>query len=168
MTERRAVPRVEPHQQMKAKVKTSLPARIVDISSRGVQLEVTNSLRPQVPCDIRIQLGDGEVTLRAMVRRCRAWAFGLNDADQRVLLYRAGLEFGEIDPESLARLSKNVFFGRSGPVAGVEGDPAGVAVVAEPESIGAPPARTPRRDGPVKIRISAEHVRKILRGSKNP
>jgi len=95
---------------MKAKLKASLYAQIVDISSRGVQLEVENWLRPQAPCDIRIQLDDGEVTLRAMVRRCRVCAYGLNCADQQVLLYRAGLEFEEVAPEALARLSKCIFF----------------------------------------------------------
>ena len=109
MSERRAVPRVEPGRRITARLKTSLPAQIIDISSRGVQLEVANSLNPQVPCDIRIQLEDGEVTVRALVRRCRAWAFGLNEADQKVLLYRAGLEFEEIDPEALGRLSTDIF-----------------------------------------------------------
>ena len=101
---------------MQAKVKASLHAQIVDISSRGVQLEVENWLRPQAPCDIRIQLDDGEVTVRAMVRRCRACAYGLNCADQQTLLYRAGLEFEEIDPEALGRLSKSIFFESVAPV----------------------------------------------------
>src|SRR5271157_1327273 len=157
MTERRAVPRVEPEQRIKAKIKTSLPARIVDISSRGVQLEIANSLRPQVPCDVRIQLADGEVMLRAVVRRCRAWAFGLNDADQQILLYRAGLEFEEINPEALARLSSSIFFHSSAPVPGNEGTPVGAGAAAETEPASATPPHAPRRGGPVKIRINAEH-----------
>jgi len=167
MTERRAVPRVEPEQRIKARIKTSLPAHIVDISSRGVQVEIANSLRPQVPCDVRIQLGDGEVTLRGVVRRCRAWAFGVNESDQRVLLYRAGLEFEEIDPESLARLSSTIFFNHSAPP---PADPAALreaGAPAEAEPAPARPPRAPKRGGPVKIRINAEHVRKILRRAKD-
>jgi hypothetical protein len=166
MTERRAVPRVAPEQGIKAKIKTSLPARVVDISSRGVQLEITNSLRPQVPCDIRIQLGDGEITLRAMVRRCRAWAFGLNDDDQRVLLYRAGLEFEELAPEALARLSASIFFDNPTPTVADEGTPATVPAASPAASEEAAPPRAPKRSGPVKIRISSEHVRKILRSTR--
>ena len=101
---------------MKAKLKASLQAQIVDISSRGVQLEVENWLRPQAPCDIRIQLDDGEITLRAMVLRCRVCAYGLNCADQPVLLYRAGLEFEDVAPEVLGRLSKSIFFESLAPV----------------------------------------------------
>jgi len=100
---------------MQAKVKASLHARVVDISSRGAQIELETCLRPQAPCDIRIQLEDGEITLRALVHRCRACAFGLNDTDQQVLLYRVGLEFEEVAPEVLARLSRHVFFERPVP-----------------------------------------------------
>jgi len=105
MNERRAVPRVEVPQPVPAKVKAALPARVLDISSQGAQLEVTTSLRPLTSCDLRISLPDGEVTIRSVVRRCRAWGFGLDEKEQRVLLYRAGVEFSEVAPEVLARLS---------------------------------------------------------------
>lgn len=105
MNERRAVPRVEVPQPVSAKVKAALPARVLDISSHGAQLEVTTSLRPLTSCDLRISLPDGEVTIRSVVRRCKAWGFGLDEKEQRVLLYRAGVEFSEVPPEVLARLS---------------------------------------------------------------
>ncbi|MGV8039316.1 MAG: PilZ domain-containing protein [Thermoanaerobaculaceae bacterium] len=105
MNERRAVPRVEVPQPVPAKVKAALPARVLDISSHGAQLEVTTSLRPLTSCDLRISLPDGEVTIRSVVRRCKAWGFGLDEKEQRVLLYRAGVEFSEVPPEVLARLS---------------------------------------------------------------
>ena len=161
MTEKRAVPRIEPQQRLSAKVKTSLPARILDISSRGAQIELVNSLRPQVSCDLRIQLGDGEFIVRATVRRCRAWGFGLDDKDQRVLLYRAGLEFDEVAPEALARLSSNVLFQTepAAPKPDKVGEPEPLYAA---ESHQAKPRHAPRREGPVKIRINAEHVRKIL------
>jgi hypothetical protein len=110
MRERRAVPRVEPKQPLEAKVLAIQSARILDISSRGAQIEVANSLQPSGPCDLRIQFDDGEFAAHATVRRCRASGFGLDDKQERVVLYRAGLEFDEVDPESLARLTSHVLF----------------------------------------------------------
>ena len=108
MAERRAAQRVAPEQPLSAKVKTSLPARVVDISSRGAQLELINCLRPNVTCELRLQLPDGEVLVRANVRRCRAWGFGLDEKDQRVLLYRAGVEFEDVAPEIVARIKRTL------------------------------------------------------------
>jgi len=108
MSERRAVPRVEPAKPLKAKVRNSLAARVVDISVRGAQIEVTSSLRPHTACDLRIRLGDGELVIRATVRRCRAWGFGLDDRDQKALFYRAGVEFGAMDADTLAKLKSEV------------------------------------------------------------
>jgi hypothetical protein len=86
------------------------PARILDISSRGAQIEVANSLQPSGPCDLRIRFPDGEFSVHATVRRCRVCGFGLDGEGERVVLYRAGVEFDEVDPESLALLSSNVLF----------------------------------------------------------
>ena len=160
MSEKRAVPRVEPTQPLSARVKAFLPARIVDISERGVQLELATSLRPQVPCDLKIQLDQGEVAVCGVVRRCRAWGFGLDERDQRVLLYRAGLEFKEPPPEALLEI-----------VASVLEKAAPEEIPAEPVPTGPPAApsqqpvaRAPQRGGRVKIRIAAEHLRKVLNG----
>ncbi|HLE60437.1 MAG TPA: PilZ domain-containing protein [Thermoanaerobaculaceae bacterium] len=167
MDERRAVPRVEPQKPLSARVKTFLPARIVDISSRGAQLELATSLRPEVPCDLRIQLESGDVVVHAIVRRCRAWGFGLDEKDQRVLLYRAGIEFQEPVPEALTKMiaealgtaaekaredqaAKAPAKETGGTKAGVEDRP-----------------RAPRSEGPVKIRISSEHVRRVLKRPKD-
>ena len=110
MSERRAVPRVEPKQRLDAKVMAVQSARILDISSRGAQIELASSLQPSGRCDLRIQFNEGEFAVHATVRRCRATGFGLDEANEQVVLYRAGLEFDEVDPESLAWLSSNVLF----------------------------------------------------------
>ncbi len=110
ITDRRAVPRIEPKQRLDAKVLMIQPARILDISSRGAQIEVAGSLQPKRRCDLRIQFADGAFAAHATVRRCHASGFGLDEKDQRVVLYRAGLEFDEVDPESLGRLSSHVLF----------------------------------------------------------
>jgi len=159
MTERRAVPRVEPKKPLSARVKAFLPARIVDLSERGVQIELATSLRPQVPCDLRIQFDEGEVVVRGLVRRCRAWGFGLDERDERVLLYRAGLEFDATPPEALLQAVSQVLENASPkqiPEPPLVADSAGA-----PEQ---PVARAPHGGGRVKIRISADHVRKLLGG----
>jgi hypothetical protein len=163
MTERRSVPRVEPQHPLSARVKAFLPARIVDLSSRGVQLELATILRPQVPCDLRIQLDQGEVIVRGVVRRCRAWGFGLDERDQRVLLYRAGLEFEEAPPDALVKVVSSVL-----EKAAPREIPAEVAPSPEekPAPTAASAARAPHAAGRVKIRISAENVRKVLGGTK--
>jgi hypothetical protein len=148
MTERRGAPRVEPPKPLSARVKTSLAVRIVDISAKGVQLELTTSLRPEVPCDLRIQLEDGEIVVHGMVRRCRAWGFGLNEKDQKVLMYRAGLEFVEAPPAALAKMIASILGIESG------AKEAGKAEGAEGEG----GHRTPR-GGPVKIHIRTADVR---------
>ncbi|HQU34506.1 MAG TPA: PilZ domain-containing protein, partial [Thermoanaerobaculaceae bacterium] len=149
---------------LSARVKAFLPARIVDLSSRGVQLELATSLRPQVPCDLRIQLDQGEVIVRGVVRRCRAWGFGLDERDQRVLLYRAGLEFEDAAPDALVKVVSSAL-----EKAAPREIPAEVAP--SPEEEPAPTAesaaRTPHAAGRVKIRISAENVRKVLGGVKD-
>lgn len=106
----RAVPRVEPKQPLDARIMAIQPARIVDISSRGAQIEVATSLQPSGPCDLRIQFDDGGFAVHAIVRHCRVSGFGLDGRNQQVVLYRAGLEFDEVDPECLARLSSHVLF----------------------------------------------------------
>ena len=160
MSERRAVPRIEPKKPLSARVKAFLPARIVDLSERGVQLELATSLRPQVPCDLKIQLDQGDVTVRGLVRRCRAWGFGLDERDQRVLLYRAGLEFETVPPEAILRLVATVLEKPS---------PEQIPVPAAADPAAAPPgeqtvARAPQGGGRVKIRISSDKVRKALGG----
>ncbi len=180
MNERRAVRRVAPEQPLKAKVFASFPVRVLDVSERGAQIEVERSLRPNVGCELRFPSPDGEFTIRARVRRCRAWGFVLNESDQRVLVFRAGVEFDTPNAELLRKLRLAAAEGApwqeggsasggaspeaAGPLSG--GAPAAVAppasvAGAEPAPDPALPAATPPR-GPVKIRIRSDHVRRIL------
>ena len=108
MVERRAVPRVEPKRPLQASVMMDQPARILDISSRGAQIELAAALQPSGACDLRIRFAEAEFAARATVLRCRAWDVGAGDGDG--LLYRAGLQFDELDPESLACLSTHVLY----------------------------------------------------------
>ena len=168
MTERRAVPRVEPKKPLSARVKTFMPARIVDISSRGAQIELATSLRPEVPCDLRIQVEPHDIVVHAIVRRCRAWGFGLDDRDQRVLLYRAGIEFEEPAPEALTQMLAAAVGANSAgkpPKGGAAEPQPGAEKAAESKAEASP--RAPRAEGPVKIRVSSEHIRRVLSGPKD-
>jgi PilZ domain len=168
MSERRAVPRVEPKRPLSARVKTFMPARIVDISSRGAQIELATSLRPEVPCDLRIELEPHEIVVHAIVRRCRAWGFGLDERDQRVLLYRAGIEFEEPAPEALTEMlaaSLGATSAGAPPKAAAAEPGPGPESAAQPKAEASP--RAPRAEGPVKIRVSSEHIRKVLRGPRD-
>jgi hypothetical protein len=148
-------------------MKSSLPARVLDISAGGVQVEVGTSLRPQADCELRVRLAEGEVTVRAKVRRCRAWGFGLDESDRRVLLYRAGLQFSELHPDALAKLRR--FFETAEAHREVPPAAAGASghEVTEGALVDVPPPElplAPRGSGPVKIRINSEYVRRILQG----
>ncbi len=167
MNERRAAARVAPTEPIPVKLKSSLPARVLDISASGVQVEVGTSLRPEADCELRVQVPEGELTVRAKVRRCRAWGFGLDESDRRVLLYRAGLQFSDLPPESLAKLRRyyetKEAQAESTAAALVEPTPETTegAMIETPGSV---LPQAPRRAGPVKIRINSEYVRRILQG----
>lgn len=85
-------------------------ARVLNISSRGAQIEVARALPPAGMCDLRIQFEEGEFAAHATVLRCTAVELGTNDTEGSGVLYRAGLQFGDLDPESLAWLSANVLY----------------------------------------------------------
>ncbi len=167
MSERRATARVAPSEAIPVKLKSSLPARVLDISPGGVQVEVGTSLRPEADCELRVQLVDGEMLVRAKVRRCRAWGFGLDESDRRVLLYRAGLQFSDLPAESLTKL-RRYFATQEAQAAAVAAQPAEPApAITEGALVDSPPAElppAPRASGPVKIRINSEYVRRILQG----
>ena len=92
--ERRLVERVSPVKAVSARLRTSLLARVIDVSARGVYLETTQALAPNSVCDLHFTGDDGhEVTLSATVKRCRVWGAESREKGKRVLLYRAGLEF---------------------------------------------------------------------------
>lgn len=153
MEERRRAPRVEPRKRIPAKVKASVPGRVVDISETGALIEVAYSLRPEVSCELRLQVDGKEYTVKAAVRRCRAWGFGYDENDVRVLLYRAGVEFDGLPPELTTRIAALL-----PSASGAHEAVAGGADAAAPAA--------PRRTGPVKIRIDARNIRKVLEGKK--
>lgn len=175
--ERRAAERIAPPRTLRAKVKSVMPARVLDISPHGLQIEIAAHLRPESDCELRLNMDQGEVVLRAWVRRCRAWGFGLDDADRKVLLYRAGLEFVGVDSESLARFREALFPFPTAKAPAVVAGPLEVApeVEEETEETGGlfevAPASAGQQTpdlaaGRVRIRISSRQIQRILRGEE--
>lgn len=104
MNERRAGLRVQLPRKVVAKLRAYVAAQVVDISARGIQVELSHPLPPKTLCDLRFTKGEGEVLLRAEVRRCRVWGMGDDEKGTRALRYRAGLEFADAPAVVLARL----------------------------------------------------------------
>ena len=107
MLDRRNATRVSPPKPMSAKLKTSLTARVLDISLRGLQLELAYSLPIRTRCDLRLQMEDGEVGLKASVKRCSVLGWTERQG-KKVLLYRAGLEFEAPSREVLQILGPKI------------------------------------------------------------
>ncbi len=104
MFERRASQRVCPEKPLNARLKTSVPVKVVDISTRGVQLELPNALPVKDTCELRLLMDDGDVLLRGKVRRCQVWGWKLGEEQPKVLLYRAGLQWDEGSRLAMSRL----------------------------------------------------------------
>src|SRR5262245_45070484 len=99
--DRRRSPRYQPSLEMYGRIKSGLPARILDISLHGVQLEVGQSLQRRAEYRFSLPTSDGTLVLRACVRRCSLT--GLRKPElpggESQPVYRAGLEFVEVGPE---------------------------------------------------------------------
>ena len=135
--ERRRSQRVPVSGDRFGRVKATVPARIVDISRHGVQLEVPAALRPAVECDLTLPVDHQDLRIRARVQRCRAMGFAGDDHDRK-LVYRAGLEFVSVaqgDREALFRLVETL-----------SEEPAGT--------------RRGRDDGPARINIESGFVQR--------
>ena len=107
MLDRRSATRVAPPKPISARLKTSLMARVVDISIWGLQVELPYALPIRARCDLRLQMEDGEVFLGAIVRRC--FVLGWTERQgKKVLLYRAGLQFESSSREVLQVLGPKI------------------------------------------------------------
>jgi len=95
MRERRRSPRYQADQEIYARIKSSIPVRIVDVSSHGMMVESSSAVPPAGACDLWVPGDDGDVKLRVRVQRSRA-QFVSGRGGGRALVYRSGLEFLEM------------------------------------------------------------------------
>jgi hypothetical protein len=104
MLERRRSQRFQPEEEIYARIKSSIPVRIVDVSRHGMQVESTSALPPSGECDIWLPSDDGDVKLRIRVQRCRARFVQKRDGFKG-LMYQAGLEFLEMNDVARSALT---------------------------------------------------------------
>ena len=103
MRERRRSPRYQADLEIYARIKSSIPVRIVDVSGHGMMVESSSAVPPAGACDLWVPGDNGDVKLRVRVQRSRAqFVNGVNGG--RGLVYRSGLEFLEIDEAARAAL----------------------------------------------------------------
>lgn len=98
MVERRRALRVPVAKGAAGRLKTTVPVSIHNISSAGLQIEVPTPLRPGSVYELKADFTDG-LTFSGQVRvtRCAAGSFTDDGRGGRVLMYRAGAEFVQID-----------------------------------------------------------------------
>jgi len=108
MLERRRSPRFEPEGEVFARMKSSIPVRIVDVSDHGMQVESSSALPPAGQCDIWLPAADGDVRMRVRVQRCRARFMKTERGEGGGLVYRAGIEFVEVDAAARSALGSIV------------------------------------------------------------
>jgi hypothetical protein len=106
--DKRLVVRMIPVQELKTEIAPKMRAQVVDISDRGVQIEVASPLAPKSAFDLRFQVHGQDLVLRVRVRRCKVWRSVSNEAGSRTLLYRAGLEFTKPQPGLTQFLSSEI------------------------------------------------------------
>ncbi|HOC42172.1 MAG TPA: PilZ domain-containing protein [Thermoanaerobaculales bacterium] len=103
MRERRRSPRFQADQEIYARIKSSIPVKIVDVSGHGMMVESSSAVPPAGACDLWLPGDNGDVKLRVRVQRSRAqFINGVNG--NRGLVYRSGLEFLEVDEAARAAL----------------------------------------------------------------
>jgi len=103
MRERRRSQRYQADQEIYARIKSSIPVKIVDVSGHGMMVESSSAVPPAGACDLWVPGDNGDVKLRVRVQRSRAqFVNGHNGG--RGLVYRSGLEFLEMDEPARAAL----------------------------------------------------------------
>ncbi len=102
MHDRRRSQRLVADQEIYARIKSSIPVRIVDVSRHGMQVEATSALPPSGECDIWLPTDGGDIRTRVRVQRCRARF--VQTKEFKGLMYQAGVEFLDLDQDARSAL----------------------------------------------------------------
>ncbi|MCP4898738.1 MAG: PilZ domain-containing protein [bacterium] len=159
MGERRQNPRVSPSEETFGRIRATIQARILDVSTGGLQVELGAALHPSVECEVSLPIDSGEIRLRAMVRRCRAAAIQGDGGERGGMMFRAGLEFIGMSEDQARLLAESYCIE---PTAMDEMKTEPIAVTPSPEPPPSEPKR-PRRKGPIKIRINPEFIKERIK-----
>ena len=104
MEERRHSRRAAPAHDVNVTIGGNRPARMVNVSPNGAHLETTWALNPRGECRISLPLPDGIVRIKARVIHCKLTGFSAPESGGH-LVFRAGVEFLEVDPQLAASIS---------------------------------------------------------------
>ena len=96
MNERRMFPRLTLDSPVEAYARSWVPARVIDISEGGVQLESEVPLRPGLTFDLGMMVEGRRLVAQVAVRRARA-ELAVDGRGGKRMLYRAGAMFTVID-----------------------------------------------------------------------
>lgn len=102
--EQRSARRVVPGEPLPARLRTGVKARVLDLSPRGVQVEVAVPLPIRSRVEVVFRTDQGEIPVGATVRRCRVFGREGGSPPEGALLFRAGLEFDRPAPGLLSAL----------------------------------------------------------------
>lgn len=97
--ERRRGRRVAVEARPASKVRATLDARLLDMSSTGAKIEHYNLLRPGFACTLELPPGLARLTLSAQVVRSVIVGSDTNAAGERLLRYESGLAFRDVSVE---------------------------------------------------------------------
>ena len=127
MDERRRSRRVAPAHEVNVTIKGNRSARVVDLSPYGAHVELASALNPRGECRISLPLLDGIVRINARVVHCKLTELASPDSGGQ-LMYRAGLQFLDIDPRLAASINLTY----------------------------PPPFSKPVRRGPIKVKVNVD------------
>ncbi len=127
MEERRHSRRASPAHDVTVTIGGSRQARLIDLSPCGVHLELASALNPRGECRVSLPLLDGIVRIKARVVHCKLTGFSSPESGGQ-LVYRAGLQFLDIDPRMAASIKAAI----------------------------PPPIDKPARRGPIKVKVIVE------------
>jgi PilZ domain len=116
--ERRKGRRVQLPERPGGRIRATLSARLLDLSTTGARIEHHNMLRPGFTCTIELPATMGALILPARVVRSTVVGTEVGPTGERLLQYESGVAFGELTADQQAALE--TVLGRLAP-----GDPLG-------------------------------------------
>lgn len=138
MEERRQSRRAAPAQEVNITIGGNRSARLVDVSSDGAHLELASALNPRGEYRLSLPLPDGMVRIKARVVHCKLTALNPKGGKGQ-LVYRAGIQFLDLDPKLAASIE-----------------------IAYP-----PPVTRPVRTGPIKVKINIDALERAAELNKH-
>jgi hypothetical protein len=102
--ERRKGRRVHLPERPGSRIRATLSARLLDLSTTGARIEHHNLLRPGFSCTIELPESMGALLLPARVVRSTVVGTEEGPAGERLLRYESGVAFGELAAAQQAAL----------------------------------------------------------------